>query len=224
MVTFTINVPWLLIVPAYTSSLIVLSTGIDSPEIIDRSIVLIPFIIIPSAGTISPGRIFIMLFSFKFNAFIFSSLFLLIIVAVVGCNSISFSIRYCVVDTVISSSNPPISIITAISPAANISPVKIDAIIAIDTNMSALMSCSYIRDNIELYIIGIAHSNRAIQDRSMLYIFIFMKLSINAIAEIVILVISYLYSFIFSFIFSPIKFNYCNVVVSIISQDLFNLF
>ena len=90
MVTFTISVPWLLIVPAYISSLIVLSTGIDSPVIIDWSIVLIPFIIIPSAGTISPGRIFIMLFSFKFNAFIFSSLFLLIIVAVVGCNSISF--------------------------------------------------------------------------------------------------------------------------------------
>ncbi len=41
-----------------TSSFIVFSTGIDSPVIIDSSIDVRPFSIIPSTGIFSPGLIF----------------------------------------------------------------------------------------------------------------------------------------------------------------------
>ena len=54
----------------------------------------------------------------------------------------SFSIPALVFDTMNSSKNPPTSMIMAITPAANNSPINIEEIIAIDTRTSAFMSNS----------------------------------------------------------------------------------
>jgi hypothetical protein len=63
---------------------------------------------------------------------------------------------------VYSSKNPPIAIIVAISPAANTSPIIIEAIIAIDTSKSAFMSNSVINPSTHSLNIGIPHRITAI--------------------------------------------------------------
>ena len=74
---------------------------------------------------------------------------------------ISSSIFPFVLDTVYPSKNPPIAMIVAISPAANTSPIIIEAIIAIVTSKSALMSNSF-SPSIHSLTIGTPQSATAI--------------------------------------------------------------
>ncbi len=93
--------PYKFIVPLYTSSSTLLSTGSDSPVSTDWFIEDSPSIITPSAGIISPGKTFMRSLILIFLASISSSVPLSFIkVAVVGLMSIKFSIPFWVLFTV----------------------------------------------------------------------------------------------------------------------------
>ena len=141
-----------------------MSTGRDSPVKVDWSIEVSPFMIIPSVGMLSPGSTFIISPISIFSTGILFSLPFLIIVAVWGVSFTSSSIRPCVFVTVYSSKNPPIAMIVAISPAANTSPMIIDAMIANDTSTSAFKSNPFINPSKLSLNIGIPQRSTAIQE------------------------------------------------------------
>ena len=127
-------VPKRLIVPQKTLSPTVLSTGKDSPVIIDWSTEVVPSIISPSTGILSPGRTRRISFILISSAAIISSFPFEILRPCCGVRLISFFNPFFALSVVFSSKIAPIAIIKATSPAANKSPMAIAAIIAIEIN------------------------------------------------------------------------------------------
>ena len=118
---------------------------------------------IPSAGIISPARTTRRSPALTSSAATIVSMPLRTTRAVFGVSLISPSIPFRARSAVKSSSSEPICIISATSPAAKYSLVATDAISAIDTRRSALISCSLIRATAAPVTIGIPHSTIAIQ-------------------------------------------------------------
>ena len=94
-----------------------------------------------------------------------------------------FLIPAFVLETVNSSKNPPIAIMTAITPAANNSPIRIEEIIATETRTSAFMSNSVQRPIIASLKIGMPQNNMAIQIKSNLNMSVPIKLRTTEIME-----------------------------------------
>ena len=127
-------VPKRLIVPQKTLSPTVLSTGRDSPVIMDWSTEVVPSIISPSTGIVSPGRTRRISSILISSAAIISSLPFEILRPCCGVRLISFFKPFLALSVVFSSKIAPIAIIKTTSPAANKSPMAIAAIIAIQIN------------------------------------------------------------------------------------------
>jgi len=121
-------------VPQNTSSPTSLSIGNDSPVIIDWSRDEVPLMISPSTGTLSPGRILKVSPIFISSTGTTSSTPPTILLPVCGVKLIKFLKPFLALSTVQSSRSAPNAIIHATSPAANISPIKRDATIAIAIN------------------------------------------------------------------------------------------
>ena len=133
MALISIEPNWL-IVPQNTLSPMLLSTGSDSPVIIDWSTEVSPSMIIPSTGIVSPGRMRIMSSVHISFAEIISSLLSLIRLPCVGARLINFLSPFFALSVVISSRIAPNAIMKATSPAAKRSPIAMAAIIAMEIN------------------------------------------------------------------------------------------
>ena len=209
-VAFISKVEYWFIVPLNTSSPTYLSTGSDSPFIIDSSIEPWPFIITPSTGIVSPAITLTISPISISSAFIIISLLSLIILACFGVSFTRISIPDCAFWTVKSSSRAPIVIITEISPAANISPIITDAINAKDTKTSALISNSSYKQVAASFIIGKPQSIIATHDKlkckssSTLWI----RLINKQIDEIIINVTVFCISDLNNFIMNPPFYSY----------------
>ena len=147
--------PYRFIVPQNTSSPTSLSIGSDSPVIIDWSSDEVPVIISPSTGTLSPGRILKVSPIFISSTGIISSIPLVILLPVCGVRLIKFFKPFLALSTVQSSKSAPNAIIHATSPAANTSPIKSDATIAIAINRAEEIHFSRINLTIARSSIGI---------------------------------------------------------------------
>ena len=123
--------PKRLIVPQKTSSPTPLSTGRDSPVIIDWSTEVSPLMIVPSTGIVSPGRIRKISPCLISSAGIISSFPSFSLRPFVGARLISFFKPFFARFVVASSKSAPIAMINTTSPAANKSPIAIAANMAI---------------------------------------------------------------------------------------------
>jgi len=123
--------PYMFMVPQNTSSPTPLSIGRDSPVMIDWSSEEVPFITSPSTGTLSPGSILKVSPILISSTGTTSSTPSTILLPVCGVRLIRFLKPFLALSTVQSSKRAPKAIIHATSPAANISPIKSDAIMAI---------------------------------------------------------------------------------------------
>ena len=119
-----------LMVPQNTSSPIPLSTGRDSPVIIDWSTEVSPPAMIPSTGMLSPGRILRRSPFLISSAEIISSLPSRSLRPIAGARLMSFFKPFLARLVVASSRSAPMAMIKATSPAANRSPMAIAANIA----------------------------------------------------------------------------------------------
>ena len=167
--TFTASMskaPNWLTVPLETSSPSFLSTGIDSPVITAWFIEVCPEQITPSTGIVSPGSTRRISPTRTLSAGTVSSFPFLITRAVCGVKRTSFSIPALAFATVRSSSSAPSCIIKTTSPAAKSSPIHREAIRAIDTSTSALMSKAVTSPITASRIIGIPHRITEIQAAS----------------------------------------------------------
>ena len=155
-----------LTVPLATLSPTPLSTGKASPVITAWLMEVSPAIILPSTGMVSPGKTRSISPTHTASAAIISSCPLLSRRAVCGVRWTSFSIPARALATVKSSSSAPSCIIKATSPAAKSSPITTEAIKAIETNTSALISKAVIKPIIASIIIGMPHKIIATQAAS----------------------------------------------------------
>ena len=110
--------------------------------------------ITPSTAMLSPGSTLKISPSFICSAGTILSVPSVITRPVFGVRCTSFSIPALALATVRSSNRAPICMIKATSPAAKVSPINTDAIMAMDTSTSALMSNSVTRPIIASMIIG----------------------------------------------------------------------
>ena len=127
-------------IPLETSSPTVLSTERDSPVITAWFIEVLPDIITPSTGMLSPGRTLTVSPTLTSPAGIIFSLLSVTTLAVSGVRRTRSSIPSLAFFTVSSSSSPPSYMMNATSPAAKSSPMHTDAMRAIETSTSAFMS------------------------------------------------------------------------------------
>ena len=119
--------PKRLIVPQKTSSPTPLSTGRDSPVMIDWSTEVSPLRILPSTGIVSPGRMRRISPCRMSSAGTVSSIPSLSLRAFAGARLISFFRPFFARFVVASSKSAPMAMINATSPAANRSPIAIAA-------------------------------------------------------------------------------------------------
>ena len=140
LVAFISKEPNWLTVPLDTGSPGCLSTGRDSPVMTAWLIDVSPETIFPSTGMVSPGRTRSRSPTQTCSAGIISSWPPASLRAVWGVRWTSFSMPARAFATVRSSKRAPSCMINAISPAAKSSPMSTEAIKAMDTSTSALMS------------------------------------------------------------------------------------
>ena len=119
--------PKRLMVPQNTVSPAALSTGRDSPVIIDWSTEVSPLTMTPSTGTVSPGRIRSISPLTIFSAGIISSFPSRMRRPCVGARLMSFFSPFFARFVVASSKSAPIAMMKATSPAANRSPMAMAA-------------------------------------------------------------------------------------------------
>ncbi len=119
--------PKRLMVPQNTVSPAALSTGRDSPVIIDWSTEVSPLTMTPSTGTVSPGRIRSISPWTIFSAGIISSFPSRMRRPCVGARLMSFFSPFFARFVVASSKSAPIAMMKATSPAANRSPMAMAA-------------------------------------------------------------------------------------------------
>ena len=149
--------PNMFVVPADTSDPAEISTGVDSPVMMDLSTELSPVMTVPSAGILSPGSTLMISPSFRASAD----------TVLTPPSSTSLELSGLILRrrrmlelawfVVASSRKLPICMITAISAAASYSPMIMLAIIAVATRTSAVMSCSFTRPTAAPHMIGAPH-------------------------------------------------------------------
>ena len=150
-------------VPLETSSPGPLSTGRDSPVITAWLMEVWPLVMIPSTGTVSPGRTWSRSPTWTSSAGTTFSPAGESTRAVRGVRWTSFSIPARALATVRSSSRPPSCMMKATSPAAKSSPMHTEAIRARETSTSALMSKAVTRPITASSTMGTPHRTMAIQ-------------------------------------------------------------
>ena len=150
-------------VPLETSSPGPLSTGRDSPVITAWSMEVWPARITPSTGTVSPGRTRSRSPTWTSSAGITRSVPPDSTRAVRGVRWTSFSMPARALATVRSSSRAPSCMMKATSPAAKSSPMHTEAMRAMDTSTSALMSKAVTRPMTASRMMGIPQRTMAIQ-------------------------------------------------------------
>ena len=123
--------PKRLMVPQNTSSPMPLSTGRDSPVIMDWSTEVSPLIMVPSAGTVSPGRMRRISPCRISSAGIISDFPPVSLRPFAGARLIRFFRPFFARFVVASSKSAPIAMINTTSPAANKSPIAMAADMAI---------------------------------------------------------------------------------------------
>ena len=121
---------------------------------------------IPSTGIVSPGSTRILSPILTCSAGTITSLSICNTLAVCGVRCTSFSIPALAFATVSSSNNAPNCMIKATSPAANVSPIQIEAISASETNTSAFISKAVTNPIMASKIIGNPHKITANHARS----------------------------------------------------------
>ena len=154
-------------VPLDTSSPGPLSTGRDSPVITAWLTEVCPDTTRPSTGTVSPGRTRSRSPTFTSPAGMIFSAPPSITRAVRGVRCTSLSMPARALATVSSSRRPPSCMMNATSPAAKSSPMMTDAMSAMDTSTSALMSNAVTSPMTASRMMGTPHRRMATHAGSM---------------------------------------------------------
>ena len=149
-----------------TASPSALSTGKDSPVIEASLTLVLPWMITPSTGIFSPGNTLSLSPITMFSARMIRSRSPVTTRAVAGVMRTSFSMPARALAVVMSSKREPSCMMTAISPAAKVSPINTEAINAKATSTSALISKCLIKLYAASSTIGTPQRTMAIHDKS----------------------------------------------------------